>query len=302
MAGSKGADSSTADGTALLATRPLRRLDVRDHDRDVAGMKYVYAVLSRRAGGISVGINLNPNNACNWQCIYCQVPGLTRGAAPGVDLPLLEMELRGFLVAAREGRLFAATDAGEALPIVDVALSGNGEPTSAAEFPQVIDIVLRLLRELDLASHVVPRLITNGSLLGRASVRRGLTRLGAAGGEAWFKVDAGTEAGFARVNAVHLRPAQVVRNLRSCAECCPTWVQTCLFELDGRAPDESEIDAYLRLLEEAGTGHLRGVLLYSLARKPMQPGSARLSPLPQADMDRIAERIRRLGLTVCVSP
>jgi hypothetical protein len=61
-------------------------LKTEDHSRDSAGMRYVYPVVSRRAGGVSVGINLNPNNACNWRCIYCQVPGLTRGGPPPIDL------------------------------------------------------------------------------------------------------------------------------------------------------------------------------------------------------------------------
>ncbi|MBS0311602.1 MAG: radical SAM protein, partial [Proteobacteria bacterium] len=55
------------------------QLTSTNHDRDSAGMTYVYPVVSRRAGGVSVGINLNPNNACNWACVYCQVPNLTRG-------------------------------------------------------------------------------------------------------------------------------------------------------------------------------------------------------------------------------
>ena len=60
----------------------MPRLTVTDHSRDSAGMTYVYPVVSRRAGGVSVGINLNPNNACNWACVYCQVPDLARGTAP----------------------------------------------------------------------------------------------------------------------------------------------------------------------------------------------------------------------------
>src|SRR3954465_15723917 len=66
-------------------------------DRDSAGLVYVYPVVSRRAGGVSVGINLNPNNACNWRCIYCQVPELVYGMAPAIDLLRLEGELRAFL-------------------------------------------------------------------------------------------------------------------------------------------------------------------------------------------------------------
>ena len=71
-------------------------LTVSDHRRDSAGMTYVYPVVSRRAGGVSVGINLNTNNACNWACLYCQVPELKRGGPPPIDLDRLEMELRCF--------------------------------------------------------------------------------------------------------------------------------------------------------------------------------------------------------------
>ena len=74
-----------------------RRLTVTDHDRDAQGLTYVYAVISRRAGGVSVGINLNPNNACNWRCVYCQVPDLQRGVGPPIDLDQLEQELGGLL-------------------------------------------------------------------------------------------------------------------------------------------------------------------------------------------------------------
>jgi hypothetical protein len=82
-------------------------LKTEDHSRDSAGMRHVYPVISRRAGGVSVGINLNPNNACNWRCIYCQVPDLTRGGPPPLDLALLERELDGFLRAAVAGDFMA---------------------------------------------------------------------------------------------------------------------------------------------------------------------------------------------------
>ena len=57
-------------------------LTISDHNRDVTGFKYIYPVVSRRAGGVSIGINLNINNACNWHCVYCQVPNLSRGSPP----------------------------------------------------------------------------------------------------------------------------------------------------------------------------------------------------------------------------
>ena len=81
-------------------------LESNNHNRDIAGLKYIYPVLSRRAGGLSVGINFNTNNACNWRCIYCQVPDLKLGAAPEMDFQLLEDELRFFLQTVIHGDFY----------------------------------------------------------------------------------------------------------------------------------------------------------------------------------------------------
>jgi wyosine [tRNA(Phe)-imidazoG37] synthetase (radical SAM superfamily) len=278
------------------------RLDSRDHNRDSAGLTYVYPVVSRRAGGVSVGVNLNPNNACNWRCIYCQVPGLIRGTAPEIDLALLDAELRGFLRDCVDGDFLDRRVAADLRRIVDVAISGNGEPTSARQFPEVVDLIGGALRDFRLAPEVLPRLITNGSLVGRDLVQRGLARLGALGGEAWFKVDSGTAAGIERINGVRVAPATVARRLRQCATLCPTWVQTCWFALDGRGTDDAEIEAYLNLLREAEPQRLRGVLIYGLARPSLQPEAPRLSSLGIDALEALAGRVRALGLAARVSP
>lgn len=278
-------------------------LKVDNHDRDLAGLTYVYPVLSRRAGGVSVGINLNPNDACNWHCAYCQVPGLVRGKAPAIDLARLEAELRGFLADLIHGSWMERFVPEGARVIRDIAFSGNGEPTSAELFPEAVALVLRLRDEFGLAPQAVPlRLITNGSLLAQARVQEGIRRLGEAGGEVWFKVDGGTAAAIERINGVRLEPAAIARNLARCAELCPTWVQTCMFRWDGELPGAEEIDAYLGVLEAAGIERLRGVLLYGLARPSMQPEAAHLSPLTPEEIEAIAGRMRKKGLTVRVSP
>src|SRR5262245_10583857 len=109
------------------------RLSTRDHDRDSAGLLYVYPVVSRRAGGVSVGINLNPNDACNWRCIYCQVPGLVAGAAPEIDLERLERELDEFLEGLLRGGWMEQHVPEGARVLKDVAFSGNGEPTTSRQ-------------------------------------------------------------------------------------------------------------------------------------------------------------------------
>lgn len=276
-------------------------LNVRNHDRDLAGMTYVYPVLSRRAGGVSVGVNLNPNNACNWHCVYCQVPDLVRGAAPVIDLARLEAELDGFLAALVQGGWLLRHAPEGAREVRDIALSGNGEPTSAAAFAEIVELIHRLRLKHGLAG-IPLRLITNGSLLGRQRVRAGIARMGEIGGEVWFKVDAGRPEDIERINGVRLPVTRVVRNLTTCAQLCPTWVQTCVFRWDGVAPDEEALSAYVDVLERAGTQHLRGVLLYGVARPSKQPEVPRVSPASAEELARVADAIRKKGLPVTVSP
>lgn len=280
---------------------PRILLKTEDHSRDSAGMRYVYPVISRRAGGVSIGINLNPNNACNWRCIYCQVPDLKRGGPPPVDLALLERELNDFLAWAVSGDFMTAHVPEESRQLVDVAFSGNGEPTSAAEFADAVAVVQRVLARHDLADKLIMRLITNGSLLDRKAVQAGIARIGRAAGEVWFKLDAGTAAGLARINGTRLRPDVVARRLSCCAELAPTWVQACWFRLDGTLPAAREVAAWLALLAPLAPV-LSGVHLYSLARPSLQKEAPRLGRVEPEWLEAVAERVRHAGLKVRVSP
>jgi len=278
------------------------RLTVTDHCRDFTGMRYVYPVISRRAGGVSVGVNLNPNNACNWRCVYCQVPDLRRGDAPPVDLGRLRAELEDFLRELQEGEFMRRHVPEEARRLVDVALAGNGEPTSAREFADVIALVDGVLRARGLQRQLVLRLITNGSRAARAAVQEGIRRMGAGHGEVWFKVDAGSPAVRRRVNSVVMKTEAVVRNLRTVAGLCPTWVQTCAFGWGQGVPLAEDLRAYLDLLRAAGPERLRGVHLYSLARPSLQPEAPALRRLSTGELEAIAAPIRELGLQVRVNP
>jgi len=278
-------------------------LNVVNHDRDSAALRYVYPVVSRRAGGVSVGINLNSNNACNWRCLYCQVPDLVRGTAPPVDLALLEVELRGFLKELLHGDFMQSRVPDGARRINDIALSGNGEPTSAAEFSAVIEIITRVRSELAVPETVKTVLITNGSLLHRLEVQSGLREMATIHGEVWFKLDRASETAMLHVNDTHARIDKVREHLVAAIAVCPTWLQTCWFALDGEPPSQQDEDDYLSfvasLLRE---GHLlRGVLLYGLARQSMQAEALRLSALSEAAMQAFADRIVALGLLVKVS-
>ena len=275
-------------------------LNIYDHDRSSAGMTYVYPVISRRAGGVSVGINLNTNNACNWRCIYCQVPDLKRGGAPAVDLEKLAGELHGFLRELLQGDFMQRRVPTEARRLADIALSGNGEPTSAREFAQVIDLIGGTMAELDLIGKVKLVLITNGSLIQRPKVREGLRKMASLGGEVWFKMDSATANGMRRINGTRQTVEKMHDNLRTAALLCPTWLQTCVFEFDGQLPADAEREAYLSFIGRlrAEKVPLRGVLLYCLARPSMQPEAMRLSALPQEWMLNFAAEIKAQGVAV----
>ncbi|MBA3995910.1 MAG: radical SAM protein [Candidatus Accumulibacter sp.] len=276
-------------------------LKVTDHSRDSAGLTYVYPVVSRRAGGVSVGINLNVNNACNWACVYCQVPDLTRGGPPPIDLDRLEAELRGFLHAATHGDFLERNAPPEARRLMDVAFSGNGEPTSAAEFDATVERVERVLRDFGLLDSLKLRLITNGSLLHRPEVQRGIARIGAIDGEIWLKVDRATEEAIARVNGIRLAPEKIEAALLRCADLAPTWVQTCYFAIDGQESSEAEQAAYLALIG-AVRQKIKGVHLYGLARPSLQPDAQRLSNVAPENFRRFAERIAALDVEVVANP
>lgn len=276
-------------------------LTVTDHNRDVSGYRYIYPVVSRRASGVSIGINLNVNNACNWRCIYCNVPNLTRGAPPPIDLALLEKELRAFLDDILHGDFMQQQVSPSDRQLQDIAFSGNGEPTSAPEFPLIVRLVTQILKEVNLLGSIKIRLITNGSMMHKPAVLRSIKQLAEYNGEVWFKLDAGTLAGIARINDVNIDPNSHLQRLRQCAQACPTFIQTCVFALDGAAPSEQEIEAYLMQIAQVKEV-IQGIHLYGIARQSMQIEAPRLSQLPAEWLHALAKRITSIGISVQVSP
>ena len=277
-------------------------LTTDDHSRDSAGLLYVYPVISRRAGGVSIGINLNPNNACNWACVYCQVENLTRGGPPPINLDRLERELASFLDDALNGDFMQRQVLPEARRLMDVAFSGNGEPTSAAEFSEAVGVVGKVLERFGQKGKLVVRLITNGSLMHRSEVQSGIRHLAELGGEVWFKMDRATAEEVAEINSISWQPAKMAKNLEVCAALAPTWVQTCWFALDGTAPSDVSQSAYCDLLLPFA-GKLSGIHLYGLARPSLQPAASRLKALPVDVLEGFARRIEKeTGIPVIVSP
>jgi wyosine [tRNA(Phe)-imidazoG37] synthetase (radical SAM superfamily) len=278
-------------------------LTTTNHDRDVAGLKYIYPVLSRRAGGLSVGINFNTNNACNWRCIYCQVPNLAKGAAPDLELPLLEEELEFFLNDVQHGDFYQRFQVEANNQVIkDIAISGNGEPTSVKNFAQAITLIGDIASNLGVLpnSHFV--LITNGSLIHQQKVREGLKVLQSFGGEVWFKFDSVTKEGRSLVNQTAQNVKSSLENLRISSGLCPTKLQTCLFDYAGQGLSIKEKLAYLDALKAIkATTDAKEIMLYTLARPSMQPEAGNLAALSFEVLNGFAEEIRELGFNVTVS-
>ncbi|MDQ6988993.1 MAG: radical SAM protein [Mariprofundaceae bacterium] len=274
-------------------------LSVSNHDRDVVDLTYVYPVISRRAGGVSLGINLNPNNACNWQCVYCQVPNLTRGVAPKVDLTLLEQELDGFLQQLLLGDYMLKHVPADCRTLQDIAISGNGEPTTCPHFSAVVALLLKMMDKYHL--NIPLRLITNGSSVHKADVLQGLQWMGQHGGEVWFKVDAIGEQDSLAINGVSLSAAWQQQQLHITAKACPTWLQTCVLDMQGQQGQWAA--NYLAWLNGVLADHiqLEGVLLYGLARPSLQAGGAQLKSADSTFFQTFAKQIEALGLLVKVS-
>ena len=280
------------------------QLSTTDHNRNIAGLTYIYPVLSRRAGGLSIGINFNTNNACNWRCLYCQVPNLKLGSAPTIDFQLLEQELRYFLNDVLYGDFFQHFQIEEGKRVIkDIAISGNGEPTSVKDFDKAVALIGNIATELGIFPHSHFVLITNGSLIHRLSVQEGLKKLSQFNGEVWFKLDSATKQGRDLINNAGQSCRTSVENLLLSARLCPTKIQTCLIKFDKQNPSEEEKKAYLDLLTTIKTSgcEIKTVMLYSLARASLQPESNRLERVSLEELNKLANDIRLLGFDVLVA-
>ena len=265
---------------------PANRPAFAAHDRTWSNHRYVYAVVSRRSGGISIGVNLNPNKVCNFDCIYCSVdrriPALPGSDSP-VDPALVQTELERMLTLFQSGEIFRlepfAGIAPELRRLNDVAFSGDGEPTTCPQFPRCCRIAAGVLQRAGMA-HVKIVVITNATMFHRPGVREALAFLDARQGEIWAKLDAGTPEYYRMVDRTGISLEKVLANILWCARQRPTVIQTLLLRVRGEPPPESEITAYIRRLGDIlrEGGRIKLVQLYTVARRPAEAYAAALAP------------------------
>lgn len=290
------------------APTPPRRLDFSDHRRSLDDNRYIYAVISRRSRGLSIGVNLNPDKRCNFDCPYCQVDRSVSGPSGPIALDVLAAELDHLLGLVGRGELWSRAPFNTAEPALrrvnDVAFAGDGEPTSAPEFAEAVARVGDCLRRAEAdygVQHVKVNLLTNATLFQRPAVAAGLRALDAIGGEIWAKLDAGTEAWFQKVDGTRLPLSLVLRNIERAAIERPIVLQ-CLFPtIDGQGPGDAERAAWAGRLADllAAGAQLREVQVTTVARRPADP---RVGPLSTEALEGFAAAARALGLHAVVYP
>jgi wyosine [tRNA(Phe)-imidazoG37] synthetase (radical SAM superfamily) len=272
------------------------------HPRSFQQNHYVYPVLSRRSGGISIGVNLNVDKVCNFDCVYCQVDRTEPGEKEFVEIPRLVEELEAMLDLVVSGRIYQQPEFVVTPPplrrLNDIALSGDGEPTTYRNFDQIAEACAAVRRRGPADLKLV--LITNASMFHRPRVRRGLEILDANQGEIWAKLDVGTEAYYGRIIRSPVPFSRILANLRDAARVRAIVIQSLFLRLEGQPPPPEEQDSYCDRLNEitASGGRIKLVQVHTVARPPAERFVA---PLSNAEVDALADRIRRrTGLEVAV--
>jgi wyosine [tRNA(Phe)-imidazoG37] synthetase (radical SAM superfamily) len=275
-----------------MSTTPVESLAaVRDHRRTYHTNKYVYPVLSRRSHGISLGINLNPDKVCNFDCIYCQVDRRSEAETRFVATDRLLDELGHTLDLVTSGVLYQeepfASVPASLRRLNDIAFSGDGEPTTFRNFDTIVGQVADLKRRRGLTD-VKLALITNASMFHRPHVRRALEILDANQGEIWAKLDAGTEPYYRMIERTTIPFTRILANITEAARKRPLVIQSLFMRVDGVGPSPEEIAAYcdrLREVLDAG-GRLDRVQVYTVARPPAE---SIVAPLSTDEVDLIAD-------------
>lgn len=274
---------------------------VQDHSRHFADFTFVYPVISRRSRGLSIGINLNPDKVCNFDCIYCEVDRKIPGKVSDVDLNQMRDELKAMIHFACDGGLAKEPKFNEVpwltRDIKDIAFSGDGEPTMIHNFYDCVQAVAEVKKTEGLEKTKIV-LITDAAGLDKADVRRGLEVMDANNGEVWGKLDAGTDSYFKLVNRTPIRLDRILHNLLATARVRPIVIQSLFLKVRGEAMSLAELSAYCDRLNEIlhDGGKIKEVHAYTVARPTPESYATKLSA---GELNAMAEIIRqKTGLPV----
>ncbi|HON14615.1 MAG TPA: hypothetical protein PK897_10870 [Treponema sp.] len=271
---------------------------VREHRLDREAGAIVYPVISRRSRGLSIGINLFPDQKlCSFDCPYCEVFPFTTDLR--FSLKAMEQGLRQLAVSLKSG------ETGGIGAVRDISFSGNGEPTMHPDFIPALELAAQLRMELFPKAKLV--LITNGAglldpamtdYLARSArneckmVRQSAMK-GSAGVEPerglleiWLKIDAGTEAWYKKINRSAIPFQALNEAINAFAVGAPFIIQTMICKIDGKLPPQEEVSAWEqrvrvlleRALERAPQSDFKGGQAQQGPQRVQLYGKARPAP------------------------
>ena len=263
--------------------------------RDFLDNRFVYVVVSARARGLSIGVNMNPDKRCDFDCVYCEVNRTLPAREPQLDVDAMAAELKNTIAFVREGRLrerpWYRAMPDELLQLRHVALSGDGEPTLAPNFEEALQEVIHV-RALTTSSFFKIVLIANSVGLDLPQVQEGLKHFKKLD-EVWAKLDGGTQVYLDRVNRPGARLDKILSNILLVARQRPIVIQSLFPAINGEEPPLEEIEHYagqLRELKNAGA-QISLVQIYSAARPTTHSECGHLS---LKCLSRIAQTVRQV--------
>jgi wyosine [tRNA(Phe)-imidazoG37] synthetase (radical SAM superfamily) len=270
------------------------------YPRNFLDNHFVYLVISPRTHGLSVGINMNPDKFCNFDCVYCEVNREVIPIDRELDVGVMAAELEKTLYWIHSGQIrlqlpYSRLSA-DLLQLRHVALSGDGEPTLCPNFAQAVEAVVHL-RARRSHPHFKVTLITNGTALDSATAKEGLQYF-TRSDEIWIKLDAGTQSYMDRVNRSEVALDKIVHNIMELGRQRPIVIQSLFPAIDGAEPLQEEVTQYINRLNELKTGgaQIALVQIYS-ATRPMLHSEC--GHLPLKSLSAICRRVRtETGLKV----
>ncbi len=256
------------------------QMKVSSHPRLSEFDKLVYPVVSRRSGGLSLGVNLNPDKKCSFRCVYCQVDRALPVPAVKFSTDQVKHELEEWL-----NRLSESKWEYENHPLKDISIAGDGEPTSVGALPEVLNLLVDLKKHYKFDSYKLI-LFSNGYQIDRPDLSMPLANFFQNGGEIWYKLDCWHQNSLKQINRTRLAFDPLIQNLILMGKKHPVVIQSCLFRWAAETFNEEKYQSYIKLLDhilKAGT-QIKLLQLYTLARSPAENQA---QPWSDEEMDRL---------------
>jgi len=288
-----GISTATAEIERVEKSRHIPAATAFGCPRNFLDNRFVYTVVSPRARGLSIGINMNPDRFCNFDCLYCEVDRKLPATERELEVGLMAEELDKTLFLVRSGKIREHAVyrelSDELLQLRHVALSGDGEPTLCPIFAEAVQVVVHV-RARSPHSFFKLALITNGTGLDLRPVQESLKYF-THDDEIWIKLDAGTQEYLNRVNRSQVPLQKVIENILLVARQRPVVIQSLFPSVLGEEPPPEEIDEFvLRLSELQQRGaRIALVQIYSATRPSAHPDCGHL---PLKVLSHISQRIK----------